>query len=74
MELLFDIDLSLLHKRQKIAAQPRNLGEREPMLGDIDSLTRQVRGSGVSFGWRGVPVDVHEVLLKLDGAYSRVNL
>jgi hypothetical protein len=74
LELLFDIDLALLHEREKIAAHPGDLGEGEAVLRDIDGLPGEVRGCGVTFGRRGVAVDVHQVLLELDGADRGVDL
>ncbi len=74
LKLLFDIDLALLDKRQQIAAQPRDLGEREAMLGDVDSLAGEMRRSGIAFGRSCVAVDVHQMLLEFDGANSGVDL
>ena len=74
LELLFDVDFSLLHQRQKVAAQPGDLGEREAVLGDVDSLTGEVGRGGVAFGWGRVAIDVHQVLLEFDGADGGVDL
>lgn len=70
MKLFFHVDLSLLNQRQKIPTEPRNLSERESVLGDVDGLTCKMRGSGVTFSWSCIAIDVHEMLLELDRANS----
>jgi hypothetical protein len=43
LELFFYINLSLLHKREKVAPHPRYFGERQSVFGDVDSLAGEMR-------------------------------
>src|ERR1700733_1140284 len=74
LELLFNIPLALLHERQKVTSQPGNFGEGETVFCDVDGLAGQVRRRYVALSRRGVAVDAHQMLLKFDGADSRINL
>jgi len=74
LELLFDIDLALLHERKQVATGPGDLGEGEAVFGDVDGLASEVWRGGVAFGGRCIAVDVHKVLLELDGADGGVDL
>ena len=74
LELFFDIDLALLHERQQIAAQPRNLGEREAVFSEIDRLAGEVRGCGFALCGSGIAVSAEQTLLELNGADGGVDL
>jgi hypothetical protein len=74
LKLLFNVDLALLHKWHQIAAQPRNLRKRKPMLGEVDRLPRKVRRGGISLGRRCITVSKQQTLLELHGPNSRVHL
>lgn len=74
LELLFNINLAFLHERQKIAAQPGDLGEGEAVFRDVDGLTGEVGRGCVALSRGCVAVDVHEMLLEFDGADSGVDL
>ena len=74
LELLFDVDFALLDERQKVAAHPGDLGERESMLCEIHGLAGEVRGGGIPFGGCGVAVGAQKSLLELDRTDGGVDL
>jgi hypothetical protein len=74
LELLFYVNLALLHEGEKIAAEPRDLGERQSVFGDVDGLTGEVRRRRVPLCWGGITVDVHQMLLEFNRAHRRVDL
>ena len=74
LELLFHVDLALLHERQKVASQPCDLSERQAVLGDVDRLSGEVRGGGLALCRGRIAVDVQQVLLEFDGADGGVDL
>jgi hypothetical protein len=74
LELFFDVDATILDEGKQVAAQPGDLGEREPTFGDVDGLTGEVGRGGVAFGGGGVAVSALEPELELDGADGGVDL
>lgn len=74
LELLFDVNLALLHEREQVTAHPGDLGEREAVLCEIHGLAGEVRGGGVAFGRGGVSVGAEETVLELDSADGGVDL
>ncbi len=74
LELLLDVDATLLNQRQKVSAEPGDLGEREATFGDVDGLPGEMGRGGVAFGGGGVAVSALEAELEGDGADSGVDL
>ena len=74
LELLFDVDLTLLDEGLEVGAHPGNLGEGEAMLCNVDCLAGEVRRGGVARGGCGVGVAAFQVLLELDSAHGGVDL
>ena len=74
LELLFHVNLALLHEGQKVAAQPGDLGEGETVLGDVDGLAGKVRRRRVAFRRSRVAIDMHQMLLEFDRPDGGVDL
>lgn len=74
LKLLFHVDLILLYEGQQISAKPRDLGEREAVLGDVDRLTGEVGRSDIPFRRGRVSIDVYQVLLEFNRTNGRVDL
>ena len=74
LKLLFHVYFAFLHERQKIAAQPGDLGQGEAVLRDVDGLASKVGRGCVALGRSRVAVDVYQMLLEFDGADSRIDL
>ena len=74
LELFLDVDFALLDEREKVAAEPGNLGEAHAVLGEVDCLAGEVRRGGIAFCRSGVAVGTEQTLLELHGADGGVDL
>lgn len=74
VELFFHVDLSGFLERQEVGPHPRDFGERQAFLGDVNGCAHEVRRGDIARGRSGVTVNQDETALELNGAHGGVYL